>query len=213
VAVAIFPVPIIAVVVMVGSEQGQAKALAFVLAWSVGLVLVGGVALLLAGVADASESGQPATWVNVSLLGLGLLLLALAVREWRGRPRSGEETVMPVWMRAVDEFTIAKAAGIGFALTALNPKNVLLAVAAAAEIAEVGLPASHEIVVLLVFVLLASAGVLAPLILSIALGERSRELLDGIRYSLARYSAVIISVLLIIISAKLIGDAVSGFSS
>ena len=44
-------------------------------------------------------------------------------------------------MRTIGDFTMAKAAGAGFALSALNPKNVLLAAAAAAEIAEVGLPA------------------------------------------------------------------------
>jgi hypothetical protein len=55
--------------------------------------------------------------------------------------------------------------------------------------------------------------VLAPLVLSLALGERSREPLDGIRHSMARNSAVIISVLLMIIGAKLIGDAISGFST
>ena len=106
----------------------------------------------------------------------------------------------------------AKAGGAGFALSALNPKNVLLTVAAVAEIAEVGLPASQQIGVLLVFVLIASAGVLTPLVLSVALGERSRELLDGLRGWMARYNAVIMAVLFLLIGAKLIGDAISGFS-
>jgi threonine/homoserine/homoserine lactone efflux protein len=116
-------------------------------------------------------------------------------------------------MRTVNEFTIAKAGGTGFALSALNPKNVLLTVAAAAEIAEVGLPAGEQAAVLAVFVLVASAGVLAPLVLSLALGDRSREVLDGLRGWMARYNAVIMAVLFLIIGAKLIGDAVSGFSS
>jgi threonine/homoserine/homoserine lactone efflux protein len=116
----------------------------------------------------------------VLLLGLGLLLLALAVKQWRGRPSADEETPMPGWMRTIDDFTTAKAGAAGFALTALNPKNALLTVAAAAEIAEVGLPAGQQAAVLLGFVLMASAGVLTPLALSLALGDRSRELLDGL---------------------------------
>jgi hypothetical protein len=67
----------------------------------------------------------------VLLLGLGLLLLVAAVRQWRGRPSGGEEPATPGWMRTIDEFTIAKAAGAGFALSALNPKNLLLTAAAA----------------------------------------------------------------------------------
>jgi len=213
VVVAIFPVPIIAVVLVLGSDRGTAKGLAFVLAWSVGLTAVGGVVLVFAGVADASDEGEPATWVNVLLLGLGLLLLAAAIRQWRGRPSGGEETPTPGWMRTIDEFTIAKAAAAGFALSALNPKNLLLTAAAALEVAEAGLPAGRQIALLLGFVLVASAGVLTPLVLALALGDRSRELLEGLRAWMARYNAVIMGLLFLLIGAKLIGDAISGFSS
>jgi threonine/homoserine/homoserine lactone efflux protein len=212
-AIAIFPVPIIAVVLIIGSDRGRAKGLAFVLAWCAGLGAVGAIVLLLGGVFDGSDAGKPATWVNVLLLALGLLLLVASVKQWRGRPGAGEETATPAWMRTIGDFTMAKAAGAGFALTALNPKNVLLAAAAAAEIAEVGLPASQQVGVLVAFVLIASAGVLTPLVLSVALGDRSRELLDALEGWMARHNAVIMAVLFLLIGAKLIGDAVSGFSA
>jgi threonine/homoserine/homoserine lactone efflux protein len=213
VAIAIFPVPIIAVVLILGSDRGRLKGLAFVLAWCAGLGAVGAIVLFLGGVFDGSDAGEPATWVNVLLLALGLLLLAASVKQWRGRPDAGEEAPTPAWMRTIGDFTVAKAAGAGFALTALNPKNVLLAAAAAAEIAEVGLPASQQAGVLVVFVLIASAGVLTPLVLSLALGDRSRELLDALESWMARHNAVIMAVLFLLIGAKLIGDAVSGFST
>ena len=213
VAIAIFPVPIIAVVLIIGSDRGRAKGLAFVLAWCAGLGAIGAIVLLLGGVFDGSDAGEPARWVNALLLALGLLLLAAAVKQWRGRPSAGEETPTPAWMRTIGDFTIVKAAGAGFVLTVLNPKNVLLAAAAAAEIAEVGLPASQQVAVLVVFVFIASAGVLTPLVLSLALGERSRELLDSLEGWMARHNAVIMAVLFLLIGAKLIGDAVSGFST
>ena len=213
VAIAIFPVPVIAVVLFVGSDRGRAKGTAFVLAWLAGLLAVGAIVLLLEGGADAREDGRPATWVDVVLLCLGLVLLALAVKQWRGRPGAGEESPTPGWMRTLDDFTAAKAGGAGFALTALNPKNVLLVVAAATEIAEFGLPAGEQATVLLVFVLIASLGVLTPLVLSVALGDRSREPLDALRGWMARHNAVIMAVLFVLIGAKLIGDAISGFSA
>lgn len=58
VAVAIFPVPIIAVVLLLGSEGGRAKGLAFVLAWFCGLAAVGAIVLALAGAAGASEGAS-----------------------------------------------------------------------------------------------------------------------------------------------------------
>jgi hypothetical protein len=211
IAVAVFPVPVIAAVLVVGS--GLAKGLVYVLAWVAGLAVVGAVALLVGGVADASDGGEPATWVSALLLVLGLLCLAGAVKQWLGRPGAGEETPVPGWMRKMDDFTAAKAAGAGFALTALNPKNVLLTVAAAAEIAEVGISAGQQVAVMAVFVLVASAGVLTPLLLAVALGERSREVLDGLRGWMARHNAAIMAVLFLLIGAKLIGDALSGFSA
>lgn len=213
VAIAVFPVPIIAVVLVLGSERGPAKGSAFGLAWFVGLVAVGGVVLLLAGAADPTSGAAPATWVSVLLLCLGVLLVALAVKQWRGRPRAGEDAPLPGWMQKVDEFSVAKAAGAGFALSALNPKNVLLTAAAAAEIAEVGLPAGQQAVALIVFALLASVGVLTPLCLTLALGQRARGLLDGLRGWMAAYNAVIMAVLFVLIGAKLIGDAIAGLSA
>jgi threonine/homoserine/homoserine lactone efflux protein len=212
VAVAVFPVPVIAVVLMLGSDHGTTKGLAFALTWCAGLAAVGAVALVLAGIADANNGGEPATWTNVLLLGLGVLLVALAVKQWRGRPRGDEEAPMPGWMQRMDDFTILKAAAAGFALTALNPKNVMLTAAAAAEIAEVGLPTGQEVAALVVFVAIASVGVVSPLLLSVALRERSRQLLDELRGWMARYNATIMTVLFLLIGAKLVGDAISSFS-
>lgn len=213
VAIAIFPVPIIAVVLLLASDRGTTKGLAFVLAWSGGLAAIGAIVLVLAGAAGASEDGEAATWVNVLLLALGLLLLALGVKQWRARLRADAEAPMPGWMRTVDGFTTAKAGGAGFALSALNPKNALLTIAAATEIAEVGLPTGEQVAVLLGFVVIATAGVLTPLVVSLALGDRSRELLDGLKGWMARHSAAIMAVLFVLIGAKLIGDALSGFSA
>ena len=122
-AVAVFPVPIIVSVLILGSDQGRTKALVYVLAWSFGLTSVGALVVLLAGQADASETGEPATWVNLLLLGIGLLLLAAAVKYWRGRPSAGEETPTPGWMRAIDDFSVTRAGGVGFALTALTRRT------------------------------------------------------------------------------------------
>jgi threonine/homoserine/homoserine lactone efflux protein len=212
-AVAVFPVPIIAVVVLVASDRGGSKGFAFVLAWCVGLTAVGAIVLAFADGVDASDDGEPATWVAVLLLALGLLLFAAAVKQWQGRPTGGQETPTPRWMSAIDDFTIAKAGGAGFALSALNPKNVLLVVAAALEIGALGLPASDEIAALLIFVVIASIGVLTPVVLAAVLGDRSRAPLDTLRGWMARNNATVIAVLFLVIGAKLVGDAVAAFFS
>src|SRR5919197_600871 len=104
---------------------------------AIGQMLPAAVAVVLgaAGGAGASEDGSPKTGVSVLKLVIGALLLLAAVREWRGRPRDPSEVETPKWMQALDAFTPVKAAGAGALLSAVNPKNALLAIAGAAAIA------------------------------------------------------------------------------
>jgi threonine/homoserine/homoserine lactone efflux protein len=212
VAIAIFPIPIIAVVLLLGSGSGVRKGIAFVLAWLVGLAGIGAVTLLLAGVLDAAGADGPATWVSVLLLFVGVLLVVLGGRQWRCRPRGDADAPMPRWMQRMDGFAPVKAAELGLALTVLNPKNLMLVAVAALEIADLGMPAGREIVVLAVFVLIASAGVLLPVLTAVALGSRSRAPLEAIREWMVHANATIMTVLFLLIGAKLIGDAIAGLT-
>jgi threonine/homoserine/homoserine lactone efflux protein len=116
-------------------------------------------------------------------------------------------------MSSVDHFTPAKSAGAGVVLSAANPKNLVLAAAAAAEIAQLGLSSGDEAVAYAVFVLVGTIGVAAPVVLYFALGDRSGPILDRLQGWMAAHNAVIMAVLCLVIGAKLIGDAISGLSS
>jgi threonine/homoserine/homoserine lactone efflux protein len=212
VGVAISPFPIIAVVLMLVTARGRVNGPAFVLGWVAGLALVGAVLLTAASGVDPRGQGEPATWVSVVVLVLGVLLLFVALKQWRGRPRQGDEVKMPKWMEALDKFSPVKATGAGVILSALNPKNLLLAVAAAA-IAQTGISTDQQVVAYVIFVLLATIGVGAPVLIYFVMGDRSRALLDRLKNWLARNNAVIMAVLLLIIGVKLIGDGVSGLWS
>lgn len=116
-------------------------------------------------------------------------------------------------MGALETFTPVKATGAGAVLSGLNPKNLMLAVAGAAAIAGVGISTGQEIAAYAVFVLVASIGVGAPVVIYFALGDRSASLLERLKNWMAQNNAVIMSVLLLVIGVKLIGDAIAGFSS
>lgn len=211
VGAAISPFPIIAVVLMLVTPRGKVNGLGFLLGWVVGLVIVGAIVLSVASGANASDDGQPATWVSVLKLALGLGALALGVKQYRGRPRGGETPPSPSWMQALDHFTPVKAAGLGVMLAAVNPKNLLLSVAGAAAIAQTGIDAGEQAIAYAVFVLVASAGVALPLAAALVMGERASAPLDELKEWLARSNAVIVAVLMVVIGSKLIGDAISGF--
>jgi threonine/homoserine/homoserine lactone efflux protein len=210
IGVAISPLPIVAVVLMLVTPRGKVNGPAFLLGWLVGLALVGVLALSVAGGADASEDGGPADWVAWLNLALGVLLLLLALKGWRGRPRPGEVAEAPKWMQAVDTFTPVKALGAGVVLSAANPKNLLLALGAAAGVAETGISAGEEAVAWIVFVVLASVGVGAPVVLSLALGERSRSMLEELKTWMSVHSAAIMTLILLLLGFKLVGEGIAG---
>ena len=125
--------PIIAVVLMLMSQRARLNGPLFVIGWLIGLAAIGVVVLAVAGPADASSHGKPATWVSVLKL--------------------------------------------------------------------------------VVFALIATVGVATPVVMFFARGGRSQRILAGLRDWMGQHNAVIMAVLCLIIGAKLIGDAIGGFSS
>jgi len=210
VGVALSPVPIIAVILMLVTPRARVNGPAFLVGWLGGLAVVGAVVFLLAGPANASDDGEPATWVDVLKLVLGLLLVRIALRQWRGRPHNGDEPPTPRWMGAIEQFSPVKALGAGALLAGVNPKNTLLAVAAAAAIAQTGIPGGEQAVAYAVFAVIGTIGVAAPVVIYFAMGDRAGPILDGLRSWMAAHNAVIMAVLCLVIGAKLIGDAVAG---
>jgi Sap, sulfolipid-1-addressing protein len=213
VGVALSPVPIIALVLMLGTPRARRNGPAFLLGWLVGLVLVGTVVLLISSGADANTKGAPATWVGVLKLVLGALLLAFAAHTWRSRP-TGEDrgAGLPAWMSAVDSFTAPRSLGMGVALAAVNPKNLTLTVAGAAAIAQTGVGGGEQALALAIFVVLGTLGPGAPLAIYFVLGDRAPKLLDALKGWLATNNATIMAILCLLIATKLIGDGITTLS-
>jgi threonine/homoserine/homoserine lactone efflux protein len=212
VGVAISPVPIIAVILMLVTRQARVNGPAFVLGWLIGLALIGILVIgVLGGVGESS--GGRAAWVSWLELVLGLLLLLVAFRQFGSRPHNGETAPTPKWMGAIDGFTPLKAVGAGALLSALNPKNLLLAVGGAATIAQMPIPTSEQSVAYVAFALIATIGVASPVVVYFALGDRAPAVLDRMKGWMGQNNAVIMTILCLIIGVKLIGQALGGLTS
>jgi len=212
VAVALSPIPIIAVVLMLTTRLARVNGTVFIAGWLAGLAVVGVIALSIAGPADASSSGAPATWVSWLKVVLGAALLLVAALQFRNRPRSGDRVELPKWISRVNEIKPLPAAGLGVVM-GLNPKNLLLGVAAAAAIAQTGISAGEQAIAYLVFALVGTLGVGTPVGIYLAMGARSEQLLSDLKDWMAQYNAVITAVICLIFGVKLIGDAISGLAA
>lgn len=209
VVVALSPIPIIGVVLMLGTPRARSNGPAFILGWLVGLSVVGAIVLLVASGANASESGEPASWVGVLKLVLGALLLLVGLKQWRGRPRGDADAALPGWMRTVDHFTPTRAAAMGVALSAINPKNLVLTAAAATAIAQTEIATGDQAIALAVFVLIATLGPGIPVAIYFVMGERARHMLEELKEWMGHNNAAIMAVICLVIGVKLIGDGIS----
>ena len=212
VGVAVSPVPIIAVVLMLGTPRARANGPAFLAGWVLGLTFVGAIVLVAASGAGAEDAGEPATWTSILQLVLGLLLLAVAVKQWRGRPRPAPMRRSPKWMQAIDGFTATRSMAMGAALSAVNPKNLLLTVGAATAIAQTGIDAGEQAVAMAVFIVVGTLGPAIPVAIYFLMGRRATAVLDELKTWMAANNAAIMAVLLLVIGAKLLGDGISGLA-
>jgi Sap, sulfolipid-1-addressing protein len=212
VGVALSPIPIIAVVLMLTSRRARSNGPAFVIGWLIGLAVIGAIVLSVAGPAGASKSGSPATWVSWVKIVLGAALLLIAVRQFRGRPKDGDEAALPKWMASIDSMKPLTVLGLAALLGGVNPKNLLLAVSAGASIAQTGISGADQAIAYAVFALIGTIGVGTPVVIYFALGQRSEKMLAALKDWMGRHNAVIMSVLCLVIGAKLIGDAIGALT-
>jgi threonine/homoserine/homoserine lactone efflux protein len=118
---------------------------------------------------------------------------------------------MPKWMGAIESFTFGKALGLGFLLSGVNPKNLLLCLGAGTTIGAAHLPAGQVVVVMVIFTVLASSTVAIPVVGFLAARERMTRPLDELRGWLTQNNAAVMAVLLVVLGTALIGKGIAGF--
>lgn len=211
-AIAVSPIPIVAVILMLMTPRATRLGLAFLLGWVVGILVATTAFALLAGVLPESGSGGPQPILAVILLVLGLGLLLLAVRQWRSRPQSGTTPELPAWMAKIDDMRVPGTIGLAFALAAINPKNLLVAASAGALIGHAGLPVAELIGTIAIFTVIAALSVLVPVLAAVVAPKAAATALTAIRTWLTQYNAVIMTVVLTILGMNVIGNGLGMFS-
>ena len=206
VGVAISPVPIIAVILMLLAPRAGRASAGFGVGWLLGIVVVTTVVVLVTGGAGGgTSSGEPSAVVSWIKLLLGVALVGVGAKQWRERPKPGDEAPLPKWMTAIDKITPVRATGLGFALSALNPKNLLMCIAAGVTIGGAGLAAGGAITAVAVFTVIAASTVLVPVLAYALARKRMQHPLDELKSWLQANNTAVMSVLLLVIGVALFG--------
>lgn len=209
VTAAISPLPIIAVILMLLAPRAGGASVGFLVGWIAGVVAVSVLFTVLARVLGLSGGGHGGVASGVVKLVLGAGLLLAGVRQWRSRPRDGAEPAPPKWMGAIDTMTAPKAAGLAFLLSAVNPKNLAVLLAAGVAIGSADLGVGQTVVVVAIVTVLASCTVAAPVVLYEVARDRARVVLAHVREWLVAHNAAVMTVVLLLIGVVLIGKGIA----
>lgn len=212
VGMAVFPLPIITVILLLFSPNARANGLGFVAGWTAGVAAATLTFALVADGAGADTDRSTHAFVSWTKLLLGVGLLFLAFRQWRRRSAPGRDPEMPGWMKRIDCFTPRKALGTGLLLSAGSPKNLILAAGAGGTVGEMGLATAEMAVVVLWFTAVASVTIAGPVLYYLWSRERAMELLEEIKLWLIQNSATVLTVMLLVLGAVLMGNGIRGLS-
>jgi threonine/homoserine/homoserine lactone efflux protein len=171
----------------------------------------GAVALfaLLAGLLPTQDSGGSSLVAAVINMLVGVLLVLLALRQWRGRPARGDQAELPKWMAEVDSMMPSKALVLGLLLSAVVPKSLLLALSAGVIVGEAGLSVGQAAVVIVVFTAIATSTVAVPVVAHLVASARMRGPFERLREWLVENNVAIMVVLLLVIGVVMIGNSIA----
>jgi len=205
IGIAISPIPIIAAILMLFSARATSTSTGFLLGWILGIVVATAVFTALAGTLKAGgEPSAVASWIKI---GLGVLLVLVGIRQWRGR---GGQHDAPKWMAAIDDFTFPKALGLGFLLSGVNPKNLIIAAGAGLIIGSSAVGVGGDAAAIALFTVIASSTVAIPVLAHLVTAERMTRPLESLRKWLQDNNATVMATMILVIGVVLVGKGVSG---
>lgn len=207
--VTVSPINIVAAILLLFSKRPIANATMYLLGFVLGVAgALGGITALAnaIGLFPVSDRSRGA---SALLLVLGMFLIFVGARKLSRRPEPGEEPDQPKWMRGIGDFGAGKSLIMGASVGALNPKNIAVAFASAAVLAMAGLPAGQQVGVIAIYTLVASIGVATPIVVALALGDRSESVLSSWREWLDRNNGTVMAVIYSFFGVILFGKGVA----
>jgi hypothetical protein len=209
VAIAISITTMITTVLMLLSPKAKSRTVGLLVGCVVGVG--GAVALfaLLAGLLPTKDSGGSSLVAAVINMVVGVLLVVLALRQWRGRHARGDRVGLPKWVAEVDSMMPSKALVLGLLLSAVVPKNLLLALSAGVIVREAGLTVGEASVVIVGFTAIATSTVAIPVVAHLVAPARMRGPFESLREWLVENNVTIMVLLLLLIGVVMIGNGIA----
>ena len=206
-AVAVSSVPITLTILILLSPKRNRLAIPFLIGWVVGMAVVVVVSSIGANALPirSIRTSQKAIGIAEIIVGAGLLVIA--VFTWR-RAAKGPAKRPSRLLDSVDRLGPVTALGLAFVLN-LRPKGLLLGVAAGLAIAGARLTGTDAVIVILVYLALATSSVTVPIIATLVSPTRMQPRLVATRDWLDRNGGHITVVILLMVGLVILGDGLT----
>ncbi|MGW0749852.1 GAP family protein [Streptomyces sp. NPDC002587] len=226
--ITLYPLPVMAFVLVLSAPRGVWKGLAFILAWLACLVAVIALVLLLTGGQPPAPKTPPSTAALAAKLAIGIGLVVYSERRRRRRRGGGPDSAPDAAPDAAPGS--APASGSGSSTTSLTSRMdqatawsaAVLAVllqpwgmvgAAAATVVEANLSHSESFLSLLAFCLLATSSLLAMELYMVFAPEKAARALTGLRTWLSDHKEPAIVVTCLALGLWLVGRSLYELTS
>jgi threonine/homoserine/homoserine lactone efflux protein len=204
--VALSPVPLIAVLLLLGSPTGRASSAAFVAARVISVAAVATIVALVAELLPERNGTSPIG--NLLRITLGGILVIWAVLTMARRRDTRKDGDGPGWMVTLRSASPPRAARIGVVLSVANVKELAFGVGAGLTIATSELEAGAAVGAAVVYSLLACLSSIVAVVAVWFFVDRVSGPLDQARAWLARNSTFLIALVLLVIGAVLVAEGV-----
>ena len=202
-AIALEPIPLTAFIIILASERGSRKGAAFVSGWLVSLGIVVAVTVLATGNSPPKSNTAPSLAALAFKIALGVVLLLIALRQYRrlGQPKKPKKP--PKWQASVDNMSPLYA----MALAPLTQPWGLIA-AGAATVVQAKLSSWEDYLALVYFCVLASASFLFMEFFAVIRPDQTQDFLARLRTWIETHTDLLIIWVSLVVGLWLIGKSV-----
>lgn len=186
IATCVNPVPIIALIALLGTEHPKRNGAVFVVTMLGVFTLVAVIDLVLFAPSSSGTSASTASSGGLTLV-FGLLFLFVAFRQWRQQPPAPGE--QPDWMKRFDKIGVFGSLATGVALV-----NYALVSSATTAVIKTGATSSEQAAGMVVYVILATITLTIPYVLYLLMPKLAMRLLLPFKGWLTFRSRVILVV-------------------